>query len=70
MRLRRPRRSLAPIEALIIQLTNDDTWALDYSTDGDGYVNFLFFAPFDAIDFAQQSPDATYRTNRCNIKQK
>lgn len=63
---------LTPIEALIMELTNDDTWALDYSTDHEGHVNFLFFAPFDAIDFAQQSPDvifidATYRTNRYNM---
>jgi len=63
---------LTPIEALIMELTNDDSWALNYSTDLEGHVDFLFFAPFDAIDFAQQSPDvifidATYRTNRYNM---
>ncbi|KAI9922826.1 hypothetical protein PsorP6_001310 [Peronosclerospora sorghi] len=63
--------SLSPIEALIIEL-KDDTWASHYTTDDEGHVNFLSFAPHEAIDLAQSFPDvlfidATYRTNRYNM---
>ena len=63
--------SLTPIEALITEL-QDNTWASHYTTDETGRVNFLFFAPYEAIDLAQSSPDvlfidATYRTNRYNM---
>ncbi|KAI9909156.1 hypothetical protein PsorP6_014851 [Peronosclerospora sorghi] len=63
--------SLSPIEALIIEL-EDNTWASHNTTGNDGDVNFLFFAPREAIDLAQSCPDvlfidATYRTNRYNI---
>ena len=30
---------LTPIEALIMEPTNDDTWALSYGTDDEGHVN-------------------------------
>jgi MULE transposase domain len=63
---------LSSIEALVMELTNDDSWAFSYSTDDEGSVNFVFFAPSEAIDIAQASPDvifidATYRTNRYNM---
>ena len=50
----------------------DDEMAFHYTTNEDGHVNFFFFAPNDAIELAQQSPDvifidATYRTNRYNM---
>ncbi|KAI9917081.1 hypothetical protein PsorP6_016852 [Peronosclerospora sorghi] len=60
--------SLSPIEALIIEL-EDDKWDSHYTTD---HLNFLFFAPHEAIELAQSCPDvlfinATYRTNRYNM---
>ncbi|KAI9905876.1 hypothetical protein PsorP6_013557 [Peronosclerospora sorghi] len=63
--------SHSPIEALIIEM-EDDTWASHYTTDDEGHVNFLFFAPHEAIHLAQSCTDvlfidATYRTNRYNM---
>ena len=63
---------LTPIEALVMELTNDEHWALQYSTDDEGHVDFIFLAPSEAIDIARSSPeiiliDATYRTNRYNM---
>ena len=63
---------LTPIEALITELLDDDDWAVWYTTDDIGHVNFLFFAHDEAIDLAQENPDVifintTYRTNRYNM---
>jgi MULE transposase domain/FAR1 DNA-binding domain len=63
---------LTPIEALVMELLNDDDWAVWYTTDDIGHVNFLFFTHDEAIDLAQENPDvilidATYRTNRYNM---
>jgi len=60
---------LTPMEALITELLDDEDWAIWYTTDDIGHVNFLFFAHDEAIDLAQENPDvilidATYRTNR------
>jgi hypothetical protein len=33
---------LTPIEALITELLDDDDWAVWYTTDDIGHVNFLF----------------------------
>jgi hypothetical protein len=67
-------QGLSPIEALIKEIDRDpeDLWALEYTTDGNGHVNFLFIAPCSQIELAQQFPDvafidATYRTNRYNM---
>ncbi|KAI9912474.1 hypothetical protein PsorP6_005953 [Peronosclerospora sorghi] len=43
--------SLSPIGALIIEL-EDDTWASHYTTDDEGHVNYLFFAPHEEINLA------------------
>ena len=61
-----------PIEALIQQLITNENWAVLYDTEETGRINFLFFAPEDAITLAQASPeilliDATYRTNKYNM---
>ena len=72
-RMRKERLSgLSPIETLVMELRDSDNWALTYRTDDKGHVNFLFFAPHEAIELAQQSPDvifidATYQTNRYNM---
>ena len=63
---------LTPIEVLVMELQYDEEWAVHYCTDGDGHINLLFFAPQEAIELAQASPDvifidATYRTNRYNM---
>ncbi|KAI9906246.1 hypothetical protein PsorP6_003988 [Peronosclerospora sorghi] len=63
--------SLSPIEALFIEL-EDDTWASHHTTYDGGHVNFLFFAPHEAIDLAQLCPDILFidalnRTNRYNM---
>lgn len=61
-----------PIEVLVEELLEDDGWALQYHTEENGVVNFLFFTPDEMIDIAQASPsviliDATYRTNKYNL---
>jgi MULE transposase domain len=62
--LRRYFEVLHPIHA-------KDLWALEYTTDGNGQVNFHFIAPCNRIELAQQADvafiDATYRTNRYNM---
>lgn len=63
---------LTPMEALITELLDDEDWAIWYTTDDIGHVNFLFFAHDEAIDLAQENPDvilidATYRMNRYNM---
>lgn len=61
-----------PIEVLVEELLEDESWALRYHTEQNGVVNFLFFAPDEMIDIVQASPsviliDATYRTNKYNL---
>jgi hypothetical protein len=45
---------LTPIEALIMELLTDDDWAVWYTTDNIGHVNFLFFAHDEAIELAHE----------------
>ena len=63
---------LTPIEALVAELDIDKDWAMHYITDDEGYIDFVFLAPSEAIDIARASLeiifiDATYRTNRYNM---
>ena len=65
------KQDFTTMETLILEL-NSDEWASRYSTDKEGRVNFLFFAPSEAIELVQSSPDvviidATYRTNRYSM---
>lgn len=72
-KLRKERFStLTPIEVLVKEFEEDDTWAANYTTDPERHVNYLFFAYKPAIDLAQRFHDvllidATYRTNRYNM---
>jgi MULE transposase domain len=61
-----------PIEALVEDLDEDENWALHYTTNHQGRVNFFFFAPDAMISLAQSSPevlliDATYKVNKYNM---
>jgi hypothetical protein len=49
-----------------MELLTDDDWAVWYTTNNIGHVNFLSFAHDEAIELAHENPDvilidATYR---------